>query len=553
MACLQTFHDSNFQKLFPLSNERTILGRHFDCDIILNDKVVSRHHAHIFLANQEYYIEDLNSSNGTYVNKEKVEGRYRLQENDEIMIGRFVMIFHRYCPVEPEAPSDQQIMTEESGLHKPPIISMIDTEENRSKTLFTINPEAKLAALLQITKDLSSTLVMDQVFNRVFENLFRIFIKADRGFLILHDKKTGALIPKVIKYRRTLDRNKIQLSHTIIKQVIRDKTAILSADAASDSRFDMSESVLNLQIRSVMCAPLIGSSGQGFGAIQIDTAAPRQYFMQDDLNVLVTVANQAAFAIEHAKLHEEALRKQELEGDLALADKIQHDLLPASSPSIKGYDFFSFYQTAYQIGGDYYDYIPLPESKLAILVADVSGKGISAALVMAKLSAEVRCCLADTSSAAEALFRLNAKFIRSGWEDRFITLVMIILDPLQHTATLVNAGHLPPFLRRGNGHVEAIGTTTSGIPLGILPNQRYKALSIPLSPGDSLIVFTDGFNEAMNKNNELFGLERIRYQLQTAASNAAEIGIGLVNSTNQFTGQQTQNDDMCLVCSLRVT
>lgn len=553
MACLQTFQDPNFQKLFPLSSERTVLGRHFDCDIILDDKTVSRHHAHILLANQKYYIEDLNSSNGTYVNKEKIEDSYQLRENDEIMIGGFAMIFHSYCPVEPGAPGGQPTMTEESGLDNPQTISIGDTGENRSKTLFTINPEVKLAALLQITKDLSSTLVMDQVFNRVLENLFRIFIQADRGFLILQDKKTGALIPKVIKCRRTLNRDKIQVSHTIIKQVIKDKTAVLSADAASDSRFDMSESVLNLQIRSIMCAPLIDSSGQGFGAIQLDTAAERQYFQQDDLNVLVTVANQAAFAIGHVDLHKEALRKQELESDLELADKIQHDLLPASPPSIQGYDFFSFYQPAYQVGGDYYDYIPLPESKLAILVADVSGKGISAALVMAKLSAEVRCCLADTSSAEEALFQLNARFIRSGWEDRFITLAMIILDPLQHTAILINAGHLPPFLRRGNGHVEAIGTTTSGVPLGVLPNYRYQALNIPLNPGDSLIVFTDGFNEAMNKNNELFGLERIRQQLQTAALNAAEIGTGLVNNVNQFAGQQSQSDDMCLVCSLRVT
>jgi serine phosphatase RsbU (regulator of sigma subunit) len=123
----------------------------------------------------------------------------------------------------------------------------------------------------------------------------------------------------------------------------------------------MSESVLNLQIRSVMCAPLIGSSGQAFGAIQLDTAAPRQYFQQEDLNVLATVANQAAFAIEHAQLHEEALKKQELEQDLELADKVQHDLLPASPPSIEGDDFFSFYQPAYQVGEDYYDYIQLPE------------------------------------------------------------------------------------------------------------------------------------------------------------------------------------------------
>ncbi|ADE14385.1 Stage II sporulation E family protein [Nitrosococcus halophilus Nc 4] len=564
MACLQTLCGFKFHKSYPISGERTVLGRHSDCSIVFDDKTVSRHHAQILQIDQKYYLEDLNSSNGTYVNGQQIQGRHRLQENDQVTMGDISVVFHMEGPQETtiapkteilsakaNTPSRSRVITELSGSYKSQIISMIDAGDTRSKTQFTINTEAKLAALLQITKDLSSTLEMDQVFNKVLESLFNIFIQADRGFLILRDEKNQTFKPQVIKYRRMPDRDKIRISHTIIEQVIRDKTAILSADAASDSRFDTSESILDLQIRSVMCAPLIGSSGKSFGAIQLDTANPKEHFRQDDLNVLATVACQAAFAIEHAQLHEEALKKHELERELELADKVQHDLLPSSSPSVEGYDFFHFYQSAHQVGGDYFDYIHLPESKLAILLADVSGKGISAALVMAKLSAETRCCLEAESSPAKALSRLNKKFIQRGWEDRFVTLVMVILDPLQHTATVVNAGHLPPFLRHADGQVEAICAKTAGPPLGVLPDYHYEALQITLAPQDSLTIFTDGFNEAMNEEDELFGLTRIRTQLQAHASNAATIGTELIEAVKQFMGQQTQSDDMCLVCSFR--
>jgi phosphoserine phosphatase RsbU/P len=549
MACLETAQGFKSQKLFLVCGERTLLGRQNDCDIVLNDKTISRHHAQILHTNLIYFIEDLNSSNGTYVNGQKIQGRRQLHEKDQITLGDLSIIFHLEHPPEAKETTLPQIITEPSGKYKSQIISTIGAE---AKALCTVNAEAKLTALLQITQNLSSTLAMEEVFNKVLESLFGIFIQADRGFLILRDKNTQALTPKVIKCRRVLDRDKIQISHTILEQVIKEKTAILSADAASDSRFDTSESILNLQIRSVMCAPLIGSSGQAFGAIQLDTAAPRQYFQQEDLNVLATIAGQASFAIEHAQLHEAALKKRELERDLDLADKVQHDLLPPAPPVLEAYDFFNFYQPAYQIGGDYYDYISLPGGRLAILLADVSGKGISAALVMAKLSAEVRCCFAGEDSPAVTLSKLNNRFIQQGWEDRFITLAMIILDPSQHTATLVNAGHLPPLLRHANGEVEAIGVKTAGTPLGVLANYSYQALQITLDPGDSLILFTDGFNEAMNEREEFFGLEQIGAQLKAEAPTATAIGQRLINTVNQFMGSQTQNDDMCLVCLRRM-
>ena len=139
----------------------------------------------------------------------------------------------------------------------------------------------------------------------------------------------------------------------------------------------------------------MAGEGEALGVIQLDALDPLNRFRQEDLDVLASVASQAAFAIENAQLHEAAMHDQALRRELAVAHEVQRGFLPAAAPHIPGYDFFEFYQPANQLGGDYYDYIELPGGRLAVVVADVSGKGISAALLMAKLSAETRFCLAS--------------------------------------------------------------------------------------------------------------------------------------------------------------
>ena len=144
--------------------------------------------------------------------------------------------------------------------------------------------------------------------------------------------------------------------------------------------------------------------------------------------MLASVASQAAIAVDNAQLHENALKQQAVERDLELAHKVQRGLLPARPPQLAGYHFFDFYEPANQVGGDYYDYIELPGGRLAVVLADVSGKGVSAALLMAKLSGEVRYCLASEPTPAAAMNRINASFSRSGWDDRFVTFVLAVLD-----------------------------------------------------------------------------------------------------------------------------
>jgi len=559
MAVLQVLKGMTAGQIFKLDGERMILGRHPECDIVLDVGAVSRQHAVVVREKNEFFVEDLKSRNGTFVNGEVVSGRQKLQENDRVKVCDIIFAFHQGTPVggrelaPPVIPLDDSsratfVDDTSDKSASGTIMSSFDVQANKSGFQISVNPELKLQALLEITRNLATTIDLNIVLGKVIESLFKIFIQADRGFVVLKDPATGALVPRAVKYRRNDDSESIRISRTIVNQVMTSCEAILSADAAGDTRFDGSQSIADFRIRSMMCAPLIDTAGKALGVIQIDTLDQRSRFQTGDLDVLAGVAYQAAFAIENAQLHVDALKQQAFERDLDLAHKVQQGFLPDKPPQIASYEFFDFYEAANQIGGDYFDYIPLQGGRIAVVIGDVAGKGMPAALLMAKLSADVRYSLASASSPADAVNRLNAGFARSDWQDRFVTFVSVTLDPERHEVTVVNAGHMSPYLRHADGRVEMLGEKEKGLPLGVIPDYDFESATIPLLPGDVLTLFTDGINEAMNADNALYGFERLETQLKKGSKGCPALGKAILEDVNTFVGKRAQSDDRCLIC-----
>src|SRR5262249_8918745 len=198
---------------------------------------------------------------------------------------------------------------------------------------------------------------------RIVESLFRLFKQADRVFLILRDEASGRIYPKIIKTRRPDDESTARFSRRIVNMCLENVQALLSDDASGDSRFALSQSIADFRIRSVMCAPLWSQEGTGFGVIQLDTQDRNKKFVQDDLALLLGVANQASIALENAKLHADTLYRERLKRDLELAREVQRSLLHPP-PTIRGYDFFAFYEPAQEIGGDYYDFLVMPQGRV---------------------------------------------------------------------------------------------------------------------------------------------------------------------------------------------
>jgi len=556
MAVLRALRGLRVGQLFPLEGKSVVLGRHPDCDIVLESAAVSRQHVRILDLDGNYYIEDLGSRNGTFLNGRAVAEREPLSDNDEVGVCDLTFVFHQ-TPPEPEESAEATrpggaeataMMVDGQPTPSSTVMSKVDVSSGSSGLKLEVNTEAKLKALIEIGQNLGKALGLNEVLPNLLDSLFKIFVLADRGFVVLKAPGTGRLVPKAVRYRRHQDGETIRISRTIVNDVMTSKEAILSADAATDSRFDMAESIVDFHIRSMMCAPLIDREGNALGVIQIDTLDQRSRFSQEDLDVLASVACQAAFAVENAQLHEAALRQQALERELALAHQVQRGILPARQPEIADYDFFEFYEAASQLGGDYYDYVELPEGRLAVVVADVSGKGVAASLLMAKLSAETRFCLAIEPEPREAISRLNRIFCGSGWEDRFVTLVLAVLDPALHEVTIVNAGHLPPLLRRGPDVVEPVAEAETRLPLGVEAGIVYEQATMPLSPGECLTLYTDGITEAMNRAGELYGRARLLDRLRGEADKVAGIGQGILDDVKQFVGARPQSDDMCLAC-----
>lgn len=557
MAVLRALQGTDPGRVWPVEGATVVLGRHPACDIVLESAAVSRQHARIVNAEGGFYLEDLHSRNGTLLNGQPVVQPQLLSENDEVGICDLSFTFHLDRPGPTAAPTVRHngvtleaLMVDDEGQQSTgsTMMSRLNLPSGSSGWRLELNTEAKLKALMEISRHLGQALGLAEVLPKLLDSLFAIFLQADRGFIVLREPQGGRLAPKAIKYRRREDTQTVRISRTIIDNVMASKEAVLSADAATDARFDKAESIVDFQIRSMMCAPLVDREGRSLGVIQLDTLDPRNRFRADDLEVLVSVACQAAFAVENAQLHEAAMRNEALRRELAVAHEVQRGFLPSAAPRIPEYDFFEFYEPANQLGGDYYDYVELPGGRLAVVVADVSGKGISASLLMAKLSAETRYCLASEPSPAQALGRLNRAFCQSGWEDRFVTMVLAVLEPRRHEAAIVNAGHLPPLLRRGPATVEAVGEAETRLPLGVDPDVEYAQCTVPFAPGDSLVLYTDGITEAMNMQDELYGPQRLLALLGSEATGVSQLGRHILDDVKRFVGVRPQSDDMCLTC-----
>jgi serine phosphatase RsbU (regulator of sigma subunit) len=241
------------------------------------------------------------------------------------------------------------------------------------------------------------------------------------------------------------------------------------------------------------------------------------------------------------------MRQSILERDLELAQQVQRGFLPKRRPKIANYRVHDFYCPADKVGGDYFDYVPLPDGRVAVVVADVVGHGVAASLLMAKLSASVRFCLATESDPAKAVTEMNRTLSEDSLEDRFITMIMVVLRPDRPEMTIVNAGHMPPLICRANGDLLEPGDSERGFPLLFMESVEYQQASVTLNPGDQVILYTDGLNESMNPEQELYGIDRLRAQASLDGT-PEQTCARLIEDIRRFAAGAPQADDMCLVC-----
>ena len=438
MAVLRVIQGPTQGKIYSLERDSMTMGRHPNCDIVLEVGAVSREHARVVKVDDNFFLEDLKSRNHTYLNNEQVDGRRKLNERDQIRICDLVFVFNHGTPEVTIDNADNfdggtgglaalMVDDEADFSSRSTITSKIDFSSGRTGLQLTVNAETKLKAILDIVQAIGAAVEIDEVLPKILDGLFTVFVHADRGFIVLKDRNSGKFVPRATKHRREDDEDQIRISKTILNKVTQDKEALISDNAMEDFG---GVSIVDFQIRSMMAVPLLSTSGEVLGAMQVDTSSVLNRFSADDLELFAAVAVQAAVAVENAQLHEVAVREAAIKQDLALASKIQRGFLPEKAPDVDGYEFFSYYHPARTIGGDFYDYIDMPDGRIAVVLADVSGKGIAASLIVAKLASEFHRFLRTEPTPEAAIAKMNNVFCHPRWEDRFVTVILMVLHPV---------------------------------------------------------------------------------------------------------------------------
>jgi sigma-B regulation protein RsbU (phosphoserine phosphatase) len=303
-------------------------------------------------------------------------------------------------------------------------------------------------------------------------------------------------------------------------------------------------------IRSLICVPLFVKS-ELIGILIAFNKKGGDAFTEDDQRLLTIIAAQSAQVIENARLLEHEQTLIAMREELRLAREIQAELLPKTDPIIEGYDIAGTSIPAHMVGGDYYDFMTIPDGRTVICLGDASGKGISAALLMSSLQAMVRAQLLDHCSPSECLRRTNYLLFQNTASNKFATLFFGILDPVQHTFLYSNAGHEPPIVIRKESVASELSMGELG--LGIRKETSYSEKQLQLAPGEVVVIISDGVTEAMNNEGEEFGHDRLRQLLLSHADHSAQELIEcIVREVNAFSDSKNIHDDMTLVILKRM-
>jgi phosphoserine phosphatase RsbU/P len=416
------------------------------------------------------------------------------------------------------------------------------------------SPEVQFRLLMELSQKISRTLDLQEVLDELLAALRSAIDYDAAGVFVLNRRvplggpPAGDLIAGMATVGfgpRRPDDPMLRFGKGIIGHVIRTGRAHVAPDVAADPLYVKGRD----GTLSEIAVPIV-SNGQVIGALNLESDRPGA-FSNLDVEPLEFFASVAALSIEKALLHREVLEKERIDQQLRIARAVQAGLLPDAPPQLPGYDVAAIHLPSHAIGGDYYDYLPQRGGQVGIAIADVSGKGVPAALIMATFRAALRGELRRQSDVRDALVEVGRTLMESQRAVHFVTAVCGVLDPATGRFAYVNCGHNPPLRLRAEGGCEMLDV--GGPALGILPDQHYEAGSVRLRPGDVLCLFTDGVVEPMDAADEEFGPERLEAVLRSVASLPARDAVqAVVDATKAFSGRDTYEDDFTLVLVKRL-
>ena len=412
----------------------------------------------------------------------------------------------------------------------------------------------RLRTLIEVNEVISSSLEIDTILENVM-SISKKVMNADASSLMRIDEKTNELIYQVAqgsvgeKLKKVV---RLKMGQGIAGTVAEEGKPLLLEDAYTHPKFFRgNDEQTGYRTKSMITVPLkVGD--RVTGVAQVINRLDGKPFDQDDLELFLALSSMAAIALENARMHQQILEKQRLVKDMEFARTVQESFLPQKAPEMQSYRFSAHYTPALEVGGDFYDFIHLDKDRTGIVIGDVSGKGVPAALYMAKLGSDMRTLAFTEKSPAEALMKLNDLLAERSRRGMFATLLYLELDASTGKITMSNAGHLPPIVKRADGSLVRLGAA-SGAPLGMMPGMKYSQDAVKLERGETVILYTDGIIEAMNAREELYGYDRFEALVKQSGAHPGALKESIIGDVNRFTGLSPQHDDMTLVCFGAVT
>jgi serine phosphatase RsbU (regulator of sigma subunit) len=536
---------------FLLDRPVTTIGRSSMNDLPVADKMLSRQHARIVRDNNGgLSVEDLGSRNGTFLNGERLVSIQPLKPGDRITVGGVTL------KIESESTTRVRIEAqEEEALDNTILKASAELLRKHTETDPRLPAEqlSKLVESLRVVNELTIELLrdisVDELLKFLVDKVFET-LKPDRCVVLLRHSVSNELIPAVIRVAEGISAEEIRLSRTLVAAVVEKRNGLLLMDTSAGSDVSLADSIRLSGIKSVLAAPL-ENEGQVVGLIYVDCRMGHRSFEEADLRLLTSLANVAAAKIQNSRLMADAAEKKQMDREFALAREIQQRLLPENPPEIPGYELYGSNIPSRQVSGDYFDFRVRSDGRIYATIADVCGKGVGPALLMASLQASFHAWADELVGVPEMTGRLSEAISRRTGPDRFITFVLLLLDPATGDIEYTNAGHNPGLIRRSDGSVEELGS--HGLPLALFPGKPYGSSRIVLAPGEILCLYTDGVTEANNPKGDEFGMPRLKEFLSGQANaEVDEIDARLSSVLEEHAAGEAFADDRTLVMIRRL-
>ena len=515
------------------------IGRQPDSDLIVRDSRVSRTHARILAENGEYAIEDCGSLHGTYVNGQRIT-RQALRNSDKIEFG---------------AQDSYQLVFALDGAELKRLMEQVGS----SAPLGVGGNLAKLRAILDLARTVQSSFSVDDVLASVVDTALAI-TGAERGFLML--RAGGGLEMRIARHRRGrhLHASDLRVPRDVIHRALERRRELLSMnfDPLGEGETRPQSSVADLDLRSVICVPLVRiRTGQGeatsvlstgsetVGVLYMDSRLVAADLAGGNRELLQTLAIEASTVLENARLLEEERAKRQMEEELSLARTIQQSLLPGKLPSEGWLRASGSSVASHEVGGDYFDVTPVNEHCWCAVVADVSGKGVSSALLASLLQGALITATDHPGAMGHRMERLNRFLMDRTGGEKYATVFYCLLE-LDGRLSYVNAAHCPPIIVRVGGELSTLKAT--GMPVGLMEPAEFGVAEERLAPGDKIVIYTDGVTEAQNAAGEFFGKKRLREIVTAhAAASCQSLHDAIQQAVTEFTEGAPQSDDITLV------